>query len=76
MKIEIIADDDWQGLYLDGTLRIQGDSISIIDVLHALDINYSQQVVDREWLDEHGYFPNQLAQIPLKLRKETTTIVK
>lgn len=70
MNTKIVSGDDWQALYIDNTLRTQGHSITVRDVLHALDIQYDELSVDCEWLHEEGYLPNQFDEIPQDLLKK------
>ena len=63
MKIDIVSiADDWEGLYVDGTLIHQGHRITIRDVMEQLDA--SVEFAEREaWGAEYGECPDSLEDV-------------
>lgn len=45
-KIDIIKSDDWTALYLDGVLVYENHSLSAVDLLEYLGVDYTS-----EWLE-------------------------
>lgn len=65
-KITLVSGDDWQGLYIDGKLAIEGHSVSVEDVLLMLDINHETLFANDNWLDVEGYLPEDLKDVKLQ----------
>lgn len=70
MEITFVKADDWEGLFVDGVLYIEGHQIRVEDVLDML--VESGQVVDSyeskevayAWLEEEGgVFPSSLNRV-------------
>jgi hypothetical protein len=55
--------EDWEGLYIDGKLYVEGHSISVKDLLDSLDIPYSNVECDDAWLDKKGCLPKLLKDV-------------
>jgi hypothetical protein len=63
-KITIVTnEDDWEGLYVDGLLAVQGDRLRVQDVLAAVGIFPDTLVCDYDWLSDQGYLPVSLDEV-------------
>lgn len=56
-------DDDWEGLYVDGTLLREGHSLSVRDVLDALGVTHEHRLCDHSWLSDCGNLPDDIQQV-------------
>ena len=67
-KIQIVTnDDDWEGLYIDGTLVAQDHQVSIHNLAAALDIEIEEIHVSYEYLGgEVSHLPEKFSKIPKK----------
>jgi hypothetical protein len=45
---------DWEALYVDGRLEVEGHSLDAHQIFKALDVEYTSREVSSEWLDAHG----------------------
>jgi hypothetical protein len=68
MKTKLVTNhNDWEGLYIDGKLVIEGHSISLLDFARATGIDLEQVAVSTEWLGETvGNLPKSFGKIPSK----------
>jgi len=63
MRVDWIQACEWEGLYVDGKLKEEGHSISVYDVLTALDIPFKQYQLnekDEDALMDSGYLPKKI----------------
>lgn len=69
MKKDIITRvyiaDDWEAYYLNDNLIAEGHTVSTMDVLDALDINYQYKTVIIEDIDKFDT-PSKLSKLKLK----------
>jgi len=64
MKIVIADGDDWQGLYIDGELKMEGHSFNVADVIKTITGTKPEYVeVDADWLMELGRLPQKLSEV-------------
>lgn len=60
-------DDDWEGLYVNGRLIVEGHSLDARDILDALRgkmlTDHESRICDRQWLHNHGNLPDDLARV-------------
>jgi len=72
MKLTRVTSDDWEGLYLDNKLIAQNHSV---DTYYALMVALKTtnplvidiidlQLVDEDWIESVGRFPDNLEDIP------------
>lgn len=61
--ITLVAADDWQGLYIDGELGIEGHQLTAAEVLAALGIELLVKWVDEEWLERRGELPKKMKDV-------------
>lgn len=66
MKLNFVTADDWQGLYIDGNLVLEGHSLSIKSILDILNIKHHSVEVDDEWMQEEGRLPERIEDIVIK----------
>lgn len=72
LDIKYVRSEDWQGLYVNGWLKIEGHSISTYQVIYivasylkeAKDFTLEELVVNQEWMEEQGDLPNKFYGIP------------
>lgn len=76
MIIDIIKADDWEGLYVDGTLCTESHRIDLEDILecvkHKVDtlddgitaFEYAITYINQEWMEEMGSLPQLIEDIP------------
>jgi len=61
MRVEILQSDDWEGLYIDGALIIEGHRLPASQVLAVvaplLRFDTALLQADEEWLEDAGSFP-------------------
>jgi hypothetical protein len=50
----VVRAEEWEGLYIDGRLVVEGHNLTAIDVLAALGIRASSQFCDEDWLADEG----------------------
>lgn len=66
-KIVFITADDWEGLYIDGTLVAEGHNIPRHELMRALGFeDYKSLSADYEWLSERGTLPKKLSEVKLE----------
>lgn len=68
---------DWEAIYLDGKLKMEGSSLPIDDVVNLYSDNSSRHFsieVDGEWAENSGGFPNSLTDIPQDVFEEFSSI--
>ena len=62
-KIQIVDTDDWQGLYVDGELMLEGHRLSVYDVLNVLGfVNVECPDVDMD-LQRCASFPQKFSDL-------------
>jgi hypothetical protein len=68
MKIVVVgsSNGDWEGMYVDGKLKVQGHSIHWTDALEALGLKFEQHEADDEWMGNFSNFPSSLKKVVLK----------
>jgi len=66
-NIVIVRADDWEVLYVNGRERLQGETISVQDIVqYAQNIEVTWATKEmKEYVSEHGHFPPELT-IPEK----------
>lgn len=62
-KVTFVDGDDWEGLYLDGTLVEQGHHVRLEDVMKHLGVRYDALYADQEWLEARGRLPENLEDV-------------
>ena len=56
--------DDWQALYLDGELKLQGQNLEIEEIFAAIGMECTDNEVDSDWMDEVDFqYPNKLEEV-------------
>ena len=71
-RVVVIVSDgegDWEAMYIDGKLMVQGHSISVDDLARVLGVKLEREEVDSEWIDKRGEFPNYFSEIPMQKLK-------
>lgn len=61
--IVIVRGDDWDGLFADGELLLEGHSLDARQVLEALGIPVRSLIVNEEWMESMGRFPERLEEV-------------
>jgi hypothetical protein len=59
-RVVFVDGDDWQGLYVDGKLKIEAHTISACDVLEELGLDFDIAYPNEEWLFEAGSLPENI----------------
>lgn len=68
--IKYVVGEDWQGLYVNSWLKIEGHTIPTYQAIHIIakscygDIQTEEILVNQEWLEEQGNLPNRFSDIP------------
>jgi hypothetical protein len=62
-KVTFVDGDDWEGLYIDDKLVIEGHVVRIDDMLRLLGIDGEKIYADDEWLQEQGTLPVNLSEV-------------
>jgi hypothetical protein len=62
-QITFVVGDDWEGLYIDGRLEAQNNSLGAREVLRAIGLFYDYLEVDDDWLDDLTTLPQNLADV-------------
>lgn len=64
---------DWEGLYLDDNLKFEGHSIKAWElgdlISRYLITDYTSFTVNNEWMEEQGYLPENIKDIPDEVRQ-------
>ncbi len=55
--------DDWEGLYIDGVLVLEGHQVRKDEMFTALGINYTEVEADVSWLASRGSLPKKLSDV-------------
>lgn len=64
-QISIVGNgDDWEGLYVDGKLALQGHSLGRVqDVLEILGFDVLDRLTEEGWLEDIGYLPENMEDV-------------
>lgn len=69
IKVVFADGDDWQGLYIDGVLRIENHRLDVVDLLHVVKL-YVKGPFDVEckevccdWIEDRGSFPRNISEV-------------
>jgi hypothetical protein len=57
MKLALVTGDDWEGLYVNGQLAVEGHKVSVRDALCAIGHYLDVREADNDWLDDRGCLP-------------------
>ena len=68
--------DDWEGLYIDGVLAIEGHRISAWEAMCVLGINSHSAEIDTPWMHDMGNLPVDFCDIPQDKIKGMRLVVK
>lgn len=55
--------DDWEGLYIDGVLVLEGHKIRKDEMFTVLGINYTEVETAEGWLESRGTLPRNLSDV-------------
>lgn len=71
VKVCIVGnDDDWEGMYVNGRLAIEGHSVGLYDALTELTgktlTGFECRVCDHRWLYDHGNLPDDIGDVKWK----------
>lgn len=61
--------DDWEGMYVDGVLRLEGHRLDADDVARKLGADVLRVQADGEWLASHGSLPSLLKDVELEVKR-------
>ena len=62
--VTIVSCDDWVGLYLEGSLKLEGHSLPLRDVIELLVGEAPNRVeADADWIADRGSLPDSLAEV-------------
>ena len=62
-KVTYVQGDDWEGVYIDGKLEIEGHSIDFREVLDKMGVQVESISADCNWLHERGRLPDNLSEV-------------
>lgn len=69
-RIVVAYGDDWQGIYVDGSLLDEGHSLELVPMLklalgvfNAVPDDVSSRWVDLDWLDNQGSLPSNILDV-------------
>lgn len=73
MEAKFVKGEDWQGLFIDGDLRLEEHELETIDVLKEIawswrdgyKLSVKVYEVNQDWLEDEGNFPNKFSAIPV-----------
>lgn len=67
MKITYATNyDDWEGIYVDGVLKVEGHKIQIHDLFELFsDFSTVENINATDYLDQYGSLPYKLAELDL-----------
>ena len=75
MELNIVYGDDWQGLYVNNLLLIEGHHLDVFEVLSKLkeeypeiqlaDVYISEYWCDNDWLEDESFLPNNFEEVKL-----------
>lgn len=69
MKVALISGDDWSGLYINGYLLKENNTLGLNDVLRLLskecNFEFEEKVPDQEWLDFVSHLPINLNDVKI-----------
>jgi len=63
MKLDIVRNDDWCGIYVDEILITENHTIELEDLLTLLKIPFQSKWVDTGWLFDRGNLPTHLSEV-------------
>lgn len=68
MKVDFVQCSDWEGLYINGTLRIERHNLCAQDVIEAFvealyGVDYSGHEIEDEYMESLGYLPTNFSDI-------------
>lgn len=55
--------DDWEGLYIDGELVLEGHEVRKEEMFEKLGINYTEVEAAEGWLESIGRLPKKLSDV-------------
>ncbi len=64
-EITYVQGDDWEGVYVDGKLELEGHSLDFRDVLDILGCKVSTIPADCNWLHKVGRLPSDLKEVKI-----------
>ena len=65
-KIVIATGPDWQGIYVNDVLKIQGHHLEAGDALRAVGVEYEAVDLDDEWMFKVGQLPDDLKELKVQ----------
>ena len=68
-----VKSDDWEGLYVDGFIQDQNHSLRVDSLGYLVNLfsleDYRSFYVCGEWMEEQGYLPENIKDIPDEVRQ-------
>jgi len=55
--------DDWEGLYIDGELVLEGHRVRRDEIFEKLGIDYTEVEAAEGWLESRGSLPQKLSDV-------------
>lgn len=74
MKYALVHGDDWEGLYIDGQLQMEGHHIRLEELLKVLGVEMEFIEPDQDWIEEHGRLPDKLTAVRLAKENESDRV--
>lgn len=62
-KITFVSADDWEGLYVDEQLMLEGHHVRLEDLFSKLGIPVEFVTAEQSWLEAHGRLPKYLCDV-------------
>jgi hypothetical protein len=62
-KVTIVSGIDWEGMYVDGVLKVEGHSVDVECALEAVGLEVGCMVANQSWLEDEGSLPEQLKDV-------------
>lgn len=63
INIVLVVGDDWEGLYVNGQLAVEGHSLTVRDVCACIGIELQTRGCDEDWLHDEGALPIELGDV-------------
>lgn len=63
-EVLLVSGDDWEGIYVDGKIHVQGHQVRLEDFARIFGIELKHKGVGSGWLYDEGHLPYNLEDIP------------
>ena len=66
MKVNIVYADDWQGIYIDGKLKLEGHKIELFQFADIIGLELEEFEASYKWLINSGRLPEDFSEVVMR----------